>query len=331
MNPALPRFLQPLDHGIYAVDTGFHRDLFDAAYLMVHDGRAAFIDTGTNFAVPRLLASLQALGLAPEAVEFVIPTHVHLDHAGGAGLLMQHLPNATLWVHPRGARHMVDPTALWQGALAVYGVEEMQRSYGELVAVPAHRVMPTGDGLRLYLAGRELFFADTPGHARHHHCIWDATSRGWFTGDTFGLSYRDFDTARGPWIMPTSTPVQFDPSALASSIKRLMSFDPACMYLTHYGRVEDVPRLAELLQVQLAQMVTLGQHLQQRFQQAPGRHEALKNGLLDIYRHSLHEHGCRFTDSTLKQLLSIDLELNAQGMAVWLDTAAKAATQQEPA
>ena len=325
MNTALPHFLQPLGHGIYAVDTGFVRDAFDAAYLLVQDGRAAFIDTGTNFAVPRLLASLQALGLAPEAVEFVIPTHVHLDHAGGAGLLMQHLPNATLWVHPRGARHLVDPTALWQGALAVYGLEEMQRAYGELVAVPAQRVMPSCDGLRLYLAGRELFFADTPGHARHHHCIWDATSRGWFTGDTFGLSYRDFDTARGAWIMPTSTPVQFDPPALAASIDRLMSFEPACMYLTHYGRVQDVPRLAALLREQLAQVVALGQ----RLQHTAARHEALKRGLLDIYRHSLAAHGCTFNDEHLQRLLSIDLELNAQGMAVWLDTAAKTATPQQ--
>jgi glyoxylase-like metal-dependent hydrolase (beta-lactamase superfamily II) len=323
MTHALPPFLQPLGHGIYAVDTGFHRALFDAAYLMVHEGRAAFIDTGTNFAVPRLLASLQALGLAPEAVEFVIPTHVHLDHAGGAGLLMQHLPQATLWVHPRGARHMVDPTALWQGALAVYGLEEMQRSYGELVAVPAQRVMPTCDGLRLTLAGRELLFADTPGHARHHHCIWDATSRGWFTGDTFGLSYRDFDTARGAWIMPTSTPVQFDPPALAASITRMLSFEPDCMYLTHYGRVGDVPRLAALLQDLLAQVVTLGE----RLQHAPQRHDALKSGLLDIYRKSLAAHGCDFDDQKLKSLLAIDLELNAQGMAVWLDKPATTASK----
>lgn len=325
MNHNLPAFLQPLEHGIYAIDTGFHRDLFDAAYLMVHNGRAAFIDTGTNFAVPRLLASLDALGIAHEAVEFVIPTHVHLDHAGGAGLLMQQLPCATLWVHPRGARHMVDPTALWNGALAVYGAEEMQRSYGELVAVRADRVMPTCDGLRLTLGGRELLFADTPGHARHHHCIWDATSRGWFTGDTFGLSYRDFDTARGAWIMPTSTPVQFDPPALAQSIRRLMSLEPECMYLTHYGRVTDVPRLAALLGDLLAQVVGLSQ----RLQDTPERHQALKNGLLDIYRKSLDEHGCRFNDSELKTLLGVDLELNAQGMAVWLDAAPQSTAQEQ--
>ena len=315
MNAALLPFLQPLGHGIHAVDTGFHRDHFDAAYLLVHGERAAFIDSGTNLAVPRLLASLQALGLAPDAVDWVIPTHVHLDHAGGCGLLMQALPNAQLWVHPRGARHMVDPTALWQGALAVYGQAEMERSYGELLPVPADRVHATHDGMTLDLAGRTLYFADTPGHARHHHCIWDAQSRGWFTGDTFGLSYRELDTVQGAYILPTSTPVQFDPPALHASIDRMLSHDPACMYLTHYSRVADVPRLGALLKGQLDEMVALAEQVRH----APDRHEALKRGMQGIFTARLKVHGTTLTDEQIGELLSLDLELNAQGIAVWLD------------
>jgi glyoxylase-like metal-dependent hydrolase (beta-lactamase superfamily II) len=311
----LPAFLQPLGHGIHAVDTGFHRDRFDAAYLLVHEGRAAFIDSGTNLAVPRLLASLQALGLASDTVDWVIPTHVHLDHAGGCGLLMQALPHALLWVHPRGVRHMVDPTALWQGALAVYGQAEMERSYGELVPVPANRVHATHDGMTLDLAGRPLYFADTPGHARHHHCIWDAQSRGWFTGDTFGLSYRELDTEQGPFILPTSTPVQFDPPALHASIDRMLSHDPACMYLTHYSRVAEVPRLGALLKGQIDQMVALAEEVRR----APDRHEALKRGMLDIFTGRLQAHGTGLTPVQIGDLLALDLELNAQGIAVWLD------------
>ena len=109
-------FIDDLGHGIYAIDTDFQRPRLAAAYLMVADGRAAFIDTGTNFAVPRLLAALADVGLTPAAVDWVIPTHVHLDHAGGVGLLMQSLPGAQVLVHPRGERHMIDPSALWQGA-----------------------------------------------------------------------------------------------------------------------------------------------------------------------------------------------------------------------
>ena len=172
MIAALPPFVEALPHAVYAIDTGFHRERFDAAYLLVHEGRAAFIDTGTHFAVPRLLATLDALGLPRAAVDWVIPTHVHLDHAGGVGTLMAALPQARLLVHPRGARHMIDPSALWAGATAVYGADEMARSYGEVVAVPAGRVDVTHDGMSLSLAGRELTFADTPGHAKHHHCGW---------------------------------------------------------------------------------------------------------------------------------------------------------------
>jgi glyoxylase-like metal-dependent hydrolase (beta-lactamase superfamily II) len=315
MNTALPDYATACGDGVYAIDTGFHRDHFDAAYLVAHEGQAAFIDTGTAFAVPRLLATLHALGLADRAVRWVIPTHVHLDHAGGVGQLMAALPQARLLVHPRGARHMIDPTALWQGATAVYGAEEMARSYGSLLPVPAERVDTTHDGMVVELAGRPLVFADTPGHARHHHCIWDAATRGWFTGDTFGLSYREFDTAQGPWIMPTSTPVQFEPEALQASIERMLAAGPACMYLTHYGRVQDVPRLGALLLALLQEMAALGR----RERHSADRHEALRRGQLEIFGASLAAHGCPKSPEQVAQLLAMDLELNAQGMAVWLD------------
>jgi glyoxylase-like metal-dependent hydrolase (beta-lactamase superfamily II) len=321
---ALPGWLLPLDGGVFAIDTGFHRDHFDAAYLLVQDGRAAFVDTGTHFAVPRLLGALEALGLARDAVDWVIPTHVHLDHAGGVGSLVHELPQAQVLVHPRGERHMVDPSALWAGATAVYGEAEMARSYGVVRPVPAARVQTTHDGQVLAWAGRPLRFADTPGHARHHHCIWDEATRGWFTGDTFGLSYREFDVP-GPsgepqaWLLPTSTPVQFEPEALRVSVERLLAQAPACMYLTHYGRVTDVPRLGALMLSLLGQMVALGE----RLRAAAGRHEALKAGLLDIYTRSLAAHGWGHDEARVAELLAIDIELNAQGMGVWLDRPAR--------
>ena len=317
-------FVQALPHGIHVIDTGFHRPLFDASFLIVEGGRAAFVDTGTNFAVPRLLAALADLGLPRDAVDYVIPTHVHLDHAGGAGLLMQALPSATLLVHPRGARHMIDPAALYQGALAVYGQAAMDREYGTLVPVPAGRVRPTEDGLTVHLAGRPLHFIDTPGHARHHHCIWDEHSRGWFTGDTFGLSYREFDTAAGAWILPTSTPVQFEPDALRRSIQRLLAREPRCMYLTHYGQVgastADIQRLAGLLFEQLDAMVALGLSLHG----APDRHAALVAGLQAMLRLQLQRHGVVDIDAGIAGL-ALDVELNAQGLAIWLDRPANAA------
>ena len=314
---ALPPFVQSIAHGIHVIDTGFHRPMFDASFLIVENGRGAFVDTGTNDALPRLLAALEATGVPRAAVDYVIATHVHLDHAGGAGALMQQLPNARLVVHPLGAAHLIDPGRLMDSARAVYGVDEVARTYGQVIGVPAARVLRSADDMVLDFAGRALKFLDTPGHARHHHCIWDERSRGFFTGDTFGLSYREFDTPRGAWIMPTTTPVQFEPEALRHSIERMLAYRPECLYLTHYGRVTGVPRLAQLLLAQLDEMVALGLSLRSH----PQRHEALKAGLARIYLERTARHGCTLPPERVLDLLAIDMELNAQGMAIWLDKA----------
>jgi glyoxylase-like metal-dependent hydrolase (beta-lactamase superfamily II) len=309
-------FVQTLADGIHIIDTGFHRPAFDAAYLIVEQGRAAFVDTGTNHSVPRLLAALAAAGLNPGDVDYVIATHVHLDHAGGVGLLMQQLPSARLVVHPLGARHLVNPAMLIASASRVYGAAEMTRSYGTVVGVAAARVLRTTDDMTLELAGRPLKFLDTPGHARHHHCIWDERSRGFFTGDTFGLSYREFDSADGrAWIMPTTTPIQFEPEAMRASIGRMVAYGPESLYLTHYGRVGDVPRLAELLLTQMDTMVALASMLPND----EGRHAALVRGFGEIHLTSLRAHGSTLPDAKILDLLALDLELNAQGMAVWLN------------
>ena len=150
-------------HDIHTIDTGFVRPRFDAAYLIVERGRAAFIDCGTNFTVPRMLTALVDAGLTTDAVDWLILTHVHLDHAGGAGALLAQLPRATLVVHPRGARHMIDPAQLWAGASAVYGEAVMERTYGRLTPVPADRVMQAVDGGSIDLAGRPLRTLYTPG------------------------------------------------------------------------------------------------------------------------------------------------------------------------
>lgn len=309
-----PEYLESLGGGLYTIDTGFHRPRFDAAYLLVDQGHAAFIDTGTNAALPRLLGSLYALGLAPESVDWVIPTHVHLDHAGGAGALMQSLPRAKMLVHPRGAPHMIDPSRLYQGALAVYGQAEMDRNYGQLVPVPAQRVQPSHDGQVIAVGGRRLELIDTPGHARHHHCIWDEGTGGWFTGDSFGLSYRCFDNQHGAWIVPTATPVQFEPQPLIATIRRMAGRAPQWIYPTHYGRVGDVPRVAQLLIDQIEEMVALSRPLRT----APDRHAALVDTLRAQTLRRAADHG--LTDTALVlDWLGLDIELNAQGLAIWLD------------
>jgi glyoxylase-like metal-dependent hydrolase (beta-lactamase superfamily II) len=314
-----PPFVEPCGDGIFAVDTGFHRDRYDAAWLVVDSGRAAFIDTGTAFAVPRLLAALEFAGLAPADVAYVIPTHVHLDHAGGAGQLMGLLPAAQLVVHPRGARHMIDPGDLWAGALGVYGQERMAASYGHLEPIPAERVRSTTDGETLRFGQRTFTFAHTPGHALHHHCVWDDRSAGWFTGDNFGMAFPEFRVDGRSFIIPTTTPVQFDPEAMQASIDRLLAPSPRAMYLTHYGRVTDVAHCGAQLKSMLDATVQAG--LAHRG--AADRQRELAGALLSLYVAGARANGVALPEARLAELLGDDAQLNAAGLGVWLDRIAR--------
>lgn len=315
----IPDFVESLGNGVFSIDTDFQRPLFDAAYLVVDQGEVAFIDTGTGLAVPRLLAALQALDLEPEQVRWIIPTHVHLDHAGGVGPLLAHTPNAQVLVHPRGARHLIDPSALFKSATAVYGADEMALSYGDLVAVPADRVIGSHDGQTVSLGSRQLLLIDTPGHALHHHCIWDPVSQGWFTGDSFGLCYRELNVGSRPWALPTTTPVQFDPTTLRQTYQRLLAFQPQCVYLTHFGKRSEVAALGQSLLRLLDDVEALGL----RLRQAPERHKALREGLTQLYLDSLKEAGSPLDAPEIMRILALDVELNAQGMACWLDRIAR--------
>jgi glyoxylase-like metal-dependent hydrolase (beta-lactamase superfamily II) len=306
---------EDLGHGITAIDTGFVRPLFDASHLVVGGGRAAFVDVGTSHSVPRLLDALEAKGLRPEAVDYVIVTHVHLDHAGGAGEMLRRLPGARLVVHPRGARHMVDPEKLWAGASAVYGEEALVRNYGRLVPVDPSRVVEAPDGFVLELGGRPLLFLDTPGHARHHFCVWDETSRSMFTGDTFGLSYRELASPRGAFILPTTTPVQFEPEALLASMDRLLEHQPEALILTHYSRVTEIGRLAAELGRQIGELVALGRAEDGK----RDRGRRLRAGVEELCLGWVRDHGTPMTPERVREILAVDIELNAQGLEAWLD------------
>ncbi len=306
---------EDLGHGITAIDTGYVRPRFDASHLVVENGRAAFVDVGTGHSVPILLGALEAKGLPPETVDFVIVTHVHLDHAGGAGELMRRLPGARLVVHPRGARHMVDPAKLWAGAAAVFGADFVRRSYGEPVPVDASRIVEAGDGFTLELGGRPLRFLDTPGHARHHFCVWDEASRSMFTGDTFGLSYPELASPRGRFVLPTTTPVQFEPEALVASIDRLVGHEPAAMLLTHYSRVDEVARMADDLRRQIGELVALGRAEDGK----PDRAARLRKGVEELFLGWVADHGTPIAPERVRELLAVDVEINSQGIEVWLD------------
>lgn len=304
-------------NGIVAFDAGYVRPILAAIHMVVESGRVAFVDTGSNDALPNALAALERLDLAPAAVDYVILTHIHLDHAGGAGSLMQAFPNAKLVVHPRGARHMAEPSKLVAGVSAVYGAEYVARVYGEILPIAKERIIEASDGTLMLLAGREFLILDTPGHARHHICIVDKKTGGIFTGDMFGLSYRELDVDGRQFIFPTTTPTQFEPDAMHASIDRLLSFNPPAMYLTHYGEVRDVTNKAATLKAHLNALVALAQAERNAGSE---RHQRIKSGLTDYLFAAIRAHGCLLPEEDLLEIWETDIELNAQGLGVWLDS-----------
>ncbi|MDJ0917843.1 MAG: MBL fold metallo-hydrolase [Woeseiaceae bacterium] len=309
-----PAALTDYDHGISAVDTEYIRPRLDASHLIVESGRAAFVDTGTNNSVPKLLDALRQKNLRPDDVDYVFLTHIHLDHAGGAGRLMRELPNARCVVHPRGAAHMAEPSKLIAGTQAVYGEALAYEMYGDILPIDAERILEPDDGESYELAGRRLTAYYTEGHARHHYVLHDPTACAVFTGDSFGLSYRDLDTEAGAFIFPTTTPTHFDPEQAHVSVDRIMGLEPKRLYLTHYSEVTELDRLAADMHHHLDAFVAISKDA------IPARERVsvIRKGLFDHLADRIRAHGFKGDTEAIRNIIWMDCELNAQGLDIWL-------------
>ncbi len=303
-----------LNDGITAIDTEYGGFLQDASHLIVEGGRAAFVDTGANSGVSLLIDALHQQNLDVADVDYVFLTHIHLDHAGGAGRLMQELPNARCVVHPRGLVHMIDPARLIAGTEAVYGVDRMRELYGDIQPIDASRCTAPDDEQWIDFNGRKLQVLFTEGHARHHFCLNDPASRGVFTGDSFGMSYRELDTAAGELIIPATTPTQFDPDAAHEAVDRIMSCNPQQLYLTHYSRVQDLDRLAADMHA------GIGAHAEIALanKDADNLQEAIQPLLANYLMGRARDHGFSGSDEALHSILENDIALNTQGLVSWI-------------
>jgi len=284
-------------------------------HLMIENGRAAFFDTGTSWSLPNAKAVLKERGLTVDDVQYVVPTHVHLDHAGGAGAMMRAFPGAQLIVHPRGARHMIDPTKLWEGTAGIYGEERAKSLYGEVVPVPEERVIVAEDNAEIDFQGRKLLFIDTPGHARHHFCVIDSERRAVFSGDMLGISYRVFDSDRGPFVFPSTTPVQFEPDAFHASLERIEDFGLKYAYLAHFGRIELTGEIFRALHERVDEFVQIALKVENEVD----RETALIDRLAKCLFNEVKDHGCSIADDKIRMNLAMDVKLNAQGIDVWLN------------
>jgi glyoxylase-like metal-dependent hydrolase (beta-lactamase superfamily II) len=305
------------EHGISAIDGAYLRPLLMAVHAIIEGDRAAIVDPGTNASVPLILEALAAKGVLPAQVDYVVLTHIHLDHAGGSGLLMRALPNATLTVHPRGARHMADPTRLVAGTIGVYGEAETRRLYGDIVPVPAGRILETPDGASIRLNGRLLSFHETFGHARHHVAIHDAASGHVFAGDTFGLSYPELDWQGRRFAFATSSPTQFDPAPYHRSLDLIAGLARGAVYVTHYGQVREIEARLATLHRQVDGLAAIG--LREK-DAGPERRARLWRGVKALLLDEVRRYGAPFTAAQVMAAYGQDVDLNADGLVAWLDS-----------
>jgi glyoxylase-like metal-dependent hydrolase (beta-lactamase superfamily II) len=299
---------------LITIDCDYVGPQFAAAYLREEAGEVAFIETNTTLAVPKMLATLEREGLSREQVKFVVVTHVHLDHAGGASALMKACPNATLLAHPRAAKNLIDPSKLVASATQVYGQEVFTKLYGVIEPIDAARVKSLDDGATETLGGATLTFLHTRGHANHHFVGHDSKENVVFTGDTFGLVYPALQRA-GRFAYPSTSPTDFDGPAAIASLRRVVDLKPRAVGLTHFGLFDDVEVIAEQLvpwleraTAMVAQAAATGDEhntLEQRFKwqlESMFEDAALKRNLV--------------LTAEERQIIRFDLELNSQGLAV---------------
>ncbi len=305
---------EKVGEGVTAIDTRLLRPHMDASHLVIAEGSAAFVDVGTSKSAPHLLHALAHMDIGREAVEYIFLTHVHLDHAGGAGEMAHWLPRAKVVMHPRAAAHMIDPSRLIAATQAVYGQSHFAEHYGQIRPIPAERIRIVADGERLRLGSRTFEFLYTPGHALHHVSLFDREAREMFTGDTFGISYREFDTAAGEFLFVTTSPTQFDPDQLHASVDRILHLAPQAVYLTHYSRVEHIAERGADMHRDIDASVRMAE----RAAGAPDPAAAIIPQLVKHLWQRLDEHGCRLGDAERHALLDLDVELNAAGLAAWL-------------
>ena len=298
--------------GVSVIDSGYFSKDFAAIYIIQQNNKVAIIETGTTYSISNVQIALEKIHLSFEDVAYIIPTHVHLDHAGGAGELMKQCQNASLIVHPRGARHMIDPTKLIAGAMAVYGEQKFKKLYGEIIPIEASRVIEADDNFILDFNGRELKFIDTPGHARHHFCIWDKQTESMFTGDTFGISYRDLDHNDEVYIFPSTSPVQFDPEELIKSIHKIMEYNPQRVCLTHFAAIRPTHKVVE----QLIDGIHFVSNLAKKYATEDDAKLLIHNDMMSYFLKGFKKIGVKDLDFC-RERLELDVKINTLGLIYW--------------
>jgi glyoxylase-like metal-dependent hydrolase (beta-lactamase superfamily II) len=278
-------------------------------YVLIENEGVTLIETAASPSKPFIEKGLKALNLGLQDINRIILTHIHLDHAGGAGLFASENTKLKIFVHPKGIRHLADPTRLIEGAKAVYG-ERFDPFFAPVLPIPPEQMEALNHGEQLLLsADRTLTFLDHPGHAKHHYGIFDSLTKGMFVGDTVGIHYKTLEDMGHPLFLPSTSPNQFDPGAMRASMASIQSFHPERLYFGHYSMSEEVEEAYKQVSMWLDLFLEAGETVIKK----KGDHTSLVQALSDLV--FTRSEASRLPDGHAeRQMIEVDLQVSAMGL-----------------
>ncbi|WP_100617847.1 MBL fold metallo-hydrolase [Bacillus cereus] len=303
---------------LYIIDgNAFQRSQRTGTYVLIGD-EITLIETGTSPSVQYILEGLKLLEIAPEMIKNIIVTHVHLDHAGAAGLMMKYCTNATLFVHPRGARHMINPYKLIKGTKLIYG-DSFDQFFIPIVNVPENRIHTVKDGETLKISrNRILTFYDTPGHATHHISIYDSLTNGIFTGDTMGVYYNELNRFGVELYIPATSPPQFQLEEMLESQERIKNMGVDHIYFGHYGMSSNIFEVYRQIRDHLSIFIESGKEVLKYESNLEIASKQVTFLLFEKLQTNLIKQGIPQTNSFFKEVLKPDLYMCAMGIVTYL-------------
>ncbi|SDN32799.1 Glyoxylase, beta-lactamase superfamily II [Psychrobacillus sp. OK028] len=302
-----------LNERIYLIDGFDMGETERTGTYVIDEEYLTIVETGPSPSVKYVKSGLEALGFSLDQLKYIIVTHIHLDHAGGAGLLLEECPNAQVVVHPKGARHLAEPERLRAGAKAVYGTK-FEEFFDPIIPIPTERMIIKNDGDLLKIGETCILkFFDTPGHANHHFSIYDPISNGVFTGDTVGVRYEQLAADGVNFFLPSTSPNQFNPAAMQKAIVLFASMDLQYIYYGHFG-MTDTPEEA-LSQVSMWLNIFISE-AEAVFSEEKG-HEELATRLGKLVKEHLRNQGIPENHHVFR-LIQLDLAVSAMGLMDYL-------------
>ena len=296
---------------IKTIDCQYLKNEFASAYLMIEKDEALFIDNNTNSAIPILLNSMKESNIKNEDIRYLIITHIHLDHAGATSSLIKLFPNATVLAHPKAAPHLISPRRIIEGASAVYGKDNFQKLYGEITEIPESRIRIMQDGETIKFGDRDLKFIFTRGHANHHFVIHDSETNAIFTGDSFGISYPNMKESGSPFLIPSTTPTDFDALEAKISVQKILDTKADYAYLTHFDKWTNMQDGAEQLIEGIEKMEMIIQQLLSNDFDFEQQKAFTEKKISDYYHQKLNS---KNIPNQVLDFLKEDIMINAMGI-----------------